>query len=224
MPFHVEISRGVSRARVFNYDDERLRREVLEPWMRGRPLLLGDKEWIPAKSELRVLEGPELGSTDLNFGRGWDSAERSGRDVTVSVLKRSAPGKASAEVAVLAETPWGRETVAEALERLGAEAVDWAEAREAALSAARDGDAAGNAVVVLAVESAEPVSWWLFEAGLALGALGARAIVVGLGDQEAPEPLRNLGVIRLDPARPDSLQDLAQRLRLAGLELAAAEA
>ena len=203
MPFHVEISAGPSHARVFNLDDERLRLEVLEPWTQGRPVMLGDKEWMPAKSELKILEGRKLESTDLNFGRGWDSAEHTARDVTVNVLQRFAPVATTSEVAVLAETPWGREQVGEApgaargeRRRLGPGPRGGAERR-------RDGGSGVEApVVILAVESAEPVGWWLFEAGLAIGALGARAVVVGLGDEQPPEPLRDLGVIPLDRGAP----------------------
>src|SRR5437879_4172699 len=138
MSFHVEISRGMRSARAFNLDQERLSREVLEPWTKGRRFELGDQQWIPSKSSLRILEGPELDQTDLNFGRGWDSAERTARDVTVSALQQLAPSIAEGEVAVLAETPWGRQRVAGLLERLGVRAVDWPEARAEVLTGARD--------------------------------------------------------------------------------------
>src|SRR6202022_2915069 len=67
--FHVEISRGLWHARVFNYDRERLHSEVLEPWTQGKRVELGDKQWIPSESALKILEGPELAQADLNFGR-----------------------------------------------------------------------------------------------------------------------------------------------------------
>lgn len=60
MPFHVEIRRGHRWAREFNLDEATLRESVLEPWVMGRPVLLGDREWEPEECELRVLEGPEL--------------------------------------------------------------------------------------------------------------------------------------------------------------------
>lgn len=214
MAFHIEISHGVTHARVFNFGPDRLRAEVLDPWMQGRPVALGDKQWIPADCELKILEGPELGPNDLNFGRGWDSAEHTARDVTVAVLRDFAPSARSAgEVGVLAETPWGAKAVADALEQIGVAAADWADLRATALAGG-----GGAPIAILAVESAEPVGWWLFESGLAIGALGRRAVVVGLG-KDVPEPLRALGVVQLDPQDPDSIPALAQRLQTAGLKL-----
>ena len=78
MPFHIEISTTTLRhARAFNLDEEELRRTVIEPWMAGRPIELGDHEWLPGESTLRVLEGPRLEGPDLNIGQGWSNAERS---------------------------------------------------------------------------------------------------------------------------------------------------
>ena len=71
------------------------------------------------------------------------------------------------------------------------------------------------AAAVLAVEHEQPSPDWLFEAGLALGALGGRAIVAQLGDQPPPAALRDLGVIRIDPDRPASVYAMAERLRRA---------
>jgi hypothetical protein len=93
--FHIEISASTLRhARAFNLDEEELRRTILEPWMTDRAIELGDREWIPRKSSLKVLEGPRLEPPDLSFGQGWSNAERSARDVTGEVLadaERDAP-------------------------------------------------------------------------------------------------------------------------------------
>lgn len=95
MPFHVEISVSALRhARVFNLDEEELRQTILEPWLADRVIELGDREWIPGESGLRVLEGAQLEGPDLSFGQGWANAERSSRDVTSEVLadaERDAP-------------------------------------------------------------------------------------------------------------------------------------
>jgi hypothetical protein len=40
----VEISRGYRHARVFNMNEEDVRAKVLDPWVRGRVIVLGDKE------------------------------------------------------------------------------------------------------------------------------------------------------------------------------------
>jgi hypothetical protein len=93
--FHIEISASTLRhARAFNLDEEELRRTILEPWMTDRTIELGDHEWIPRESSLKVLEGPRLEPPDLSFGQGWSNAERSAKDVTGEVLadaERDAP-------------------------------------------------------------------------------------------------------------------------------------
>ena len=95
MPFHVEISVStLRRARAFNLDGGELRRAILEPWVAGVAIELGDHEWLPGESSLRVLEGPELDPPELSFGQGWTNAERSARDVTrelLAELERDAP-------------------------------------------------------------------------------------------------------------------------------------
>ncbi len=67
--------------------------------MTGRVLRLGDRDWAPSESSLRILEGSRLEGPDLAFGQGWSNAERSSRDVTREVLaqaEREAPPPATA--------------------------------------------------------------------------------------------------------------------------------
>ncbi len=117
MPFHVELSATTLRhARVFNLDEEELRSSIVEPWIADRTIELGDREWVPRESSLRVLEGPRLEGPDLSFGQGWSNAERSARDATADVLaaaEREAPPLPSA-VAIEADSV---ETAIEALAR-----------------------------------------------------------------------------------------------------------
>jgi hypothetical protein len=95
VPFHVEIKATTMRhARAFNLSQEKLRLSILEPWMADRTIELGDHEWVPHESSLRILEGPRLEGPDLASGQGWSNAERSAREVTREVLaeaERSAP-------------------------------------------------------------------------------------------------------------------------------------
>jgi hypothetical protein len=113
MPFHVEIANGLNHARVFNLSLEELRRTVLEPWLTGRVVGLGEREWDPRESSLRILEGPHLGNPDLSFGQGWSNAERSSEDVTRRVLETTEPPKLPDAFIVEAELP--EATVAEML-------------------------------------------------------------------------------------------------------------
>jgi len=123
-------------------------------------------------------------------------------------------------VAVLAETPAGRETAMRLLDQLGVRTAEWEAVRARILAAATvmkpaAPPAAQVVVALLMVEQGAPSGEWLFEAGLALGALAGRAIVVQLGDSSPPAELRDLGVIRVDPERPATLHALSERLRQA---------
>jgi hypothetical protein len=64
--------------------------------------------------------------------------------------------------------------------------------------------------------------WWLFEAGIALGALGPRAVLLQFDDGPPPAPLRELDVLRVLPGSPAGLERLRDRLRRAGCALPAA--
>ena len=105
MVHHVQIRRSFRRAWLFNLTEERLQAEVLEPWIAGRQLEVGDRRWEPRESDLRIIEGPELGAPDLSHGQGWNAAERSGEDVTRKLLADAPP---PTRVTLLAERPGAR--------------------------------------------------------------------------------------------------------------------
>lgn len=126
MPFHVEIAGGINHARAFNLSLEELRRQILEPWLTDRPLELGEREWVPRESSLRILEGPHLDAPDLSFGQGWSNAERVAKDVTRRVLERTEPPKLPDAFIVEAELP--EATVAEMLSGQAARPVPLGEA------------------------------------------------------------------------------------------------
>jgi hypothetical protein len=113
VPFHVEISGALNHARAFNLSMEELRRTVLEPWLTGRFVELGEHEWDPRESSLRILEGPHLDNPDLSFGQGWSNAERSSDDVTRRVLETTEQPKLPDAFIVEADLP--EATVAEML-------------------------------------------------------------------------------------------------------------
>jgi hypothetical protein len=184
MPFHVEVRRSFHHAWRFNLDAAELRAAVLDPWTRGAALTLGDREWTPADTQLSVLEGPRLDVTDLAHGQGWNRARRTAADVTRAVL--AAHGRA-ARVAVVGGAPDARAAAADVLRELGAEVVDWAPAR-AAILAGEPGHPAVHAALVLVAGAGVDAG---FEAGLAVGALGRRAIVVA-GAPPAAEALAKL--------------------------------
>jgi len=113
VPFHVEIRGALNHARVFNLSLEELRRTVLEPWLTSRQVELGEREWDPRESSLRILEGPHLESPDLSFGQGWSNAERASEDVTQRVLEKTETPKLPDAFVVEADVP--EATVAEML-------------------------------------------------------------------------------------------------------------
>ncbi|HEY3553366.1 MAG TPA: hypothetical protein VGK66_06715, partial [Solirubrobacterales bacterium] len=132
MPFHVEVSTALRHARAFNLSPEELRQTVLEPWLSRRSIELGDRKWNPEESELKVLEGPELGNPDLNFGQGWANAQRSATDVTARVLGavQESRGAGAGPTALVIETDSAVQTVAELASNHGARTVDLASLSE----------------------------------------------------------------------------------------------
>ncbi len=212
MPFHVEISSGYQHARVFNMDEEDVRAKVLERWVRGRVIVLGDKDWEPRDCKLVILEGPELADTDLAMGRGWSNAQRSSENVTRRLVDEALLPTQAPLVCVLAETPSGEEAIVGMLERLELEAAPWPEVRGWLLGD-RSQPGEGGYAAVLAFETPTPPGSWLLNAGLARGGLGPRAVVAQLGDTGIPVELTGVDVIRVDPDEEGSVRALGVRLR-----------
>jgi hypothetical protein len=149
MPFHVEISSSMRHARAFNLDEGELARTIVEPWLAGRPVELGEHEWEPRESALRILEGPHLDPPDLSFGRGWSNAERSAEDVTRGVLEK-APRPKLPDAFVI-ETDRPEAEVGEMLADRRARPLAWPEASERL-----DGRDRTVAAVILVVKRSEP--------------------------------------------------------------------
>ena len=126
MAFHIEVRSGVRHARAFNLGAEQLRAGVLEPWVGGRSIELGDRKWDPEESELRVLEGPELSNPELSFGQGWANAERASAEVTQRVLGAAQESRSggSGAAAMVIETDSAVRTVAEIASAHQARSVD----------------------------------------------------------------------------------------------------
>jgi hypothetical protein len=215
MPYHVEVRRPRRHARLFNLSEAQLRHRVVEPWLRGAELTIGDRRWVRRETALRILHGPELSAADLAYGQGWNAAERTARDVTAELLRE--PG--SAVVAVLAPDEATLGAIAGTLRAVGATVRGWPEVRERLLAwlAEPVPDAAlGVGAVVVACAQDAPAEW-LLDVGLALGALGPRAVLAAAPDGELPEPLRALAGLAVAPAPGP----LAERLRRVGCALPA---
>jgi hypothetical protein len=126
--FHVELASGIKHARSFNLSREQLMAEVIAPWLEDLPVELGEKEWTPSESKLKILEGPHLDGPDLAFGQGWANAERASEEVTGRELAAApAPDLPDAFV-VEAEQPDA--AVGKLLEGQAGKSIAWTEARD----------------------------------------------------------------------------------------------
>jgi len=83
--YHLELRQFPHNFNHFNVDEQELR-GVVDPWVRGAPIALGEREWSPHKAKLTILQGPRLPIEELSMGRGWRAAQRESQDVTERVL------------------------------------------------------------------------------------------------------------------------------------------
>jgi hypothetical protein len=125
--FHVELSSGIKHARSFNFSREQLMAEVIAPWLEDLPVELGEQEWRPAESKLKILEGPHLDGPDLAFGQGWSNAERASEEVTQRELAAAPPP--DLPDAFVVEAGQSDAALGELLEGQAATPIAWAEAR-----------------------------------------------------------------------------------------------
>jgi hypothetical protein len=128
VPFHVELNSGLNHARAFNLSHEELLGKIVAPWLEGLPVELGEHDWQPAESQLKILEGPHLGGPDLSFGQGWANAERASENVTKRELAAAPAPKHPDAFVVEAESP--EAAVSEMLDGQQATAVAWGEAQQ----------------------------------------------------------------------------------------------
>ena len=88
--YHVELREFPHNTHAYNLDAERLHATVLDPMVRGQVFELGDRQWIPPRTKITVLEGEQLPLHALSMGRGWNNARRKGKDVTDEMLAQAA--------------------------------------------------------------------------------------------------------------------------------------
>jgi len=143
MPFHVEISSPINRARVLNLDEADLRKAVLEPWIAGLSFAFGERDWAPRESRLTILEGPPLAVVD--YDDGWESALRGAEDVTRQMLE-AAEASAPAQTAVLIEADSMNGALKELRSGRSPQQIPWSNAVERI--AARDPDVTAVILVV----------------------------------------------------------------------------
>jgi hypothetical protein len=93
--YHVELREFPHATHAYNLDTARLREGVLDPFVRGEIFQFGDREWIPQRTRMTILEGDQLPLHALSMGRGWNNARRKGKDVTAEVLAAAGAAQAS---------------------------------------------------------------------------------------------------------------------------------
>jgi hypothetical protein len=84
--FHVELRQSIHQGRRFNLSSEQLEAEFLRPWQAGRAVEIDEHEYRPGKAKIKVFEAPELMISELGLGRGWQTVEKLGEDVTDRLL------------------------------------------------------------------------------------------------------------------------------------------
>ncbi|HTR74014.1 MAG TPA: hypothetical protein VMH33_01990 [Solirubrobacterales bacterium] len=149
MSFHIELLQGRRHARSFNLTDEELRETVLDPWLAGRAVVLGDRKWNRDDSELRILEGPELSNQDLAFSQGWSNALRSANDVTATILDTATEAQRAGRgpATIVIHSPSAVQTLADIVAGHDTESVPVEEVRERI-----DGRDPSVAAVILVVQ------------------------------------------------------------------------
>lgn len=106
--YHLELRQFPHNFCRFNLTERELRETVLDGWVHGEWIEIGERRWNAHQAHLKVLEGPELPVEQLSLGRGWRNAVRQGSDVTEQLLasartRETAAGPANIEPAVVSE-------------------------------------------------------------------------------------------------------------------------
>lgn len=84
--FHVEVRRFPHVARSFNLTDSQIQSDVVQPWVRGIPIVLEERQWTSEKTRLTIYEAPEIAPEERGMGRGWSKVTRDGTEVTDPLL------------------------------------------------------------------------------------------------------------------------------------------
>jgi hypothetical protein len=83
---HIEMRQGMHSVRAFNLTEQDVDTRFLGPLLSGQEFTYEGHDWVPRKTRVRIFEHPELQTYQLGMGRGWQSVERKGADVTETIL------------------------------------------------------------------------------------------------------------------------------------------
>jgi hypothetical protein len=207
---------------LFNLEPAELRAQVIEPWWRGGPLVVAEKEWLVKDTRITILEGPVLEAAELGMGQGWNAATRAGTDVTARMMARpqgeapAAAGRAgldpsppTARRVAVGGGPGRRtlDTLAGFLFALGLEPVPWRV----------PGVAPAGRVVIVALGAdpdGTPDPAALMLAGAAAATAPGRTLVLEAGARLPEEAAAGIATASLDAA--DVAARIAEWLEAAG--------
>jgi hypothetical protein len=83
MSFHVRLQRQVFFTdETYNLSEPELRRLFVEPWLAGKSIIIKGRTWVPERSRIAILEGPDLTSTQRSWFQGWTKAIELSENVT----------------------------------------------------------------------------------------------------------------------------------------------
>ena len=83
MSFHVRLQRQVLfMEETYNLSESELRRRFVEPWLAGKPIIIKGRTWVPERSRIAILEGPDLTSYQQSSVQGWTKAIELSENVT----------------------------------------------------------------------------------------------------------------------------------------------
>jgi hypothetical protein len=85
--YHVELREFPHNTHAYNLGEPRLQAEIVGHWVRGEIFNFAERDWIPQRTELKILEGPELPLSQTGLGRGWTNVQKRGKDVTAEILE-----------------------------------------------------------------------------------------------------------------------------------------
>src|ERR1700677_1192253 len=90
MSFHVRLQRQVLfTEETYNLSEAELMRRFVDPWLAGKPIIIKGRTWVPERSRISILEGPDLTSTQRSWVQGWTKAIELSENVTDRFLHPS---------------------------------------------------------------------------------------------------------------------------------------
>jgi hypothetical protein len=90
--YHVELRQFPHNFCRFNLTEQELWETIVDAWVQGEWIEIGERKWSPHQATLTVLDGPQIPVEQLSMGRGWRNARRQSKDVTAELLAVAGQG------------------------------------------------------------------------------------------------------------------------------------